>query len=118
MTKKKPFNKKLFGQRVRDLRKKCGYTQEELAAELGVVRATVGLIELGNNLPSINLLMDIVKVADSKGHTVTLDYLCGLSVSSNTVEELNDLKVKHEAVEKSYRLMEDLISAQKKLLKG
>ena len=44
---KRPDILERFGERVRDLRKKCGYTQEGFAAECKLDRTYIGGIERG-----------------------------------------------------------------------
>jgi len=44
---------------IRELRKKHGMTQEELAANLGVTRQTIIAIENNNYNPSLELAMKI-----------------------------------------------------------
>ena len=48
-----------FGISLRELRKKAGFTQEELAFEAGIERNYVSLIELGRNQPTISVIFKL-----------------------------------------------------------
>jgi transcriptional regulator with XRE-family HTH domain len=56
--------RKIFGQRVRQLRKEIGISQEELAGRCGLHRTYVGDIEQGRRNPS---LLNIIRIAESFG---------------------------------------------------
>ena len=49
-----------IGTFLKDLRKEKGLTQEQLAETLNVSRRTVSRWETGNNMPDLDLLMEIV----------------------------------------------------------
>ena len=57
-------------ERLKNLRKKAGYTQEEVADLLNVDRRTITNIELGNKGCSVDMLMRF-----SELYGVTTDYL-------------------------------------------
>lgn len=48
--------------RIRDIRKEKGITQEDLAFKAGVNRAYIGYIERGERKPSVDILAKIAKV--------------------------------------------------------
>jgi len=50
---------KSLGKKVQKLRKESGYSQEELAHQLGISRVYMGFIEQGRETPSLKLLMKI-----------------------------------------------------------
>ena len=50
------FNQKAFGERVRNARKSCGFTQEALANSLNTSREFITRIETGKNVCSFELL--------------------------------------------------------------
>lgn len=56
-----------FGIRVKELRKSCGFTQEELAERVEVSKDYIGLIERGLRSPSLHV---IEKIASSLGVTI------------------------------------------------
>ena len=64
------MNTKQFGERVAELRKKCGMTQSQLADQLNVSNKTISRWETGDGYPEITLLVPLAK---SLG--VTVDYL-------------------------------------------
>ena len=53
--------RKAFGKRVRELRKKKGYSQEELADKAGLHRTYIGSIERGEQNVSIDNIDKIAK---------------------------------------------------------
>lgn len=59
---------KRFGQAVRDLRKKAGFSQEGFADHCGLHRTTMSLIERGNHSVT---LQTIYKIADGLGIQVS-----------------------------------------------
>ena len=52
----------MTGTRVREARKACGLSQQELASKAGVSRQTIIAIEKGNYNPTINLCVAICKI--------------------------------------------------------
>ena len=60
----------LIGQRIREMRKQQGLTQEQLATEIYISESYMTLIEQGKRSMSINIL---AKIANRLG--VTTDYL-------------------------------------------
>ena len=60
---------KAVGQRISELRKKKGLSQEALASKIGIDRVAVGYIEQGRRRPSLNTIYSIaealeIRVAD------------------------------------------------------
>ena len=53
---------KKVGGNISRLRKKNGYTQKELAIAVGYSRQHIGLIETGNDKPSIDILYQICAI--------------------------------------------------------
>ena len=64
----------MFKERLKQLRKELGLTQEEFAEKIGYTRTAVSAWEIGRNEPSNN---DTIKLADFFG--VSIDYLLGKS---------------------------------------
>lgn len=52
----------MTGEKVRNARKACGLSQQELASRAGVSRQTIIAIEKGNYNPTINLCIIICKI--------------------------------------------------------
>ena len=66
----------MFGENLKAMRKAKGYTQEELAIKINVVRQTVSKWEKGLSVPDADMLSQIAEVLDTKvsvllGGTVT-----------------------------------------------
>ena len=58
-------NLKTLRTRIKELRAKYNFTQEDLARKVGVRRETIVFIEKGNYNPSLRLAHDIAKVLQS-----------------------------------------------------
>ncbi len=54
----------LLGKRIRELRKRAGLTQEQLAEQLGIDQKHMSRIELGKSYPSLDRL---TKIAETVG---------------------------------------------------
>jgi transcriptional regulator with XRE-family HTH domain len=59
-----------LGKRMRELRARCGFSQEAFADHCGLHRTAVGLIERGHRVPSLKTLLTI-----SSGFGITLSEL-------------------------------------------
>ena len=64
------FDKKVFGENIRDLRIKKGESQAQVATAIGITKQTLSGIETGYRAPSIE-----VAVALAKYFKVQLDFL-------------------------------------------
>ena len=62
-----------IGSKLRELRKKRGISQEDLAKVLGVTKSTISKYELGQREPDINA---ILKISEQFGASV--EYLLGV----------------------------------------
>ncbi|MGP4071793.1 helix-turn-helix transcriptional regulator [Piscibacillus sp. B03] len=51
----------MLGNRVRELRARHGFSQTELANQVGVTRQTIGFIEKGDFSPSITLALSLAQ---------------------------------------------------------
>ena len=60
-----------IGENIKNIRKKAGITQIELAQTVEVNKSMIGLIETGRKVPSLMLAFDIAKALDC-----TIDDLC------------------------------------------
>ncbi|MCY9593759.1 XRE family transcriptional regulator [Paenibacillus chitinolyticus] len=82
-----------FGLRLRELRKKAGLTQADLAGKFNISESSVGMYERGEREPSLELLNRF-----SEFFKVKVDYLTGRESSSieddkDFLEILNDPEV-------------------------
>ncbi len=66
----------MLGQKIRDLRKEKGMTQEELAVRLNVVRQTISKWEKGLSVPDAEMLVRLAEVLD-----VSVNELLGADIS-------------------------------------
>ncbi len=66
--------KKIFGERIRYLRKKGNLNQKELAELLGLTENAIGMMERGNRGTTIEKLVLL-----SKYFQISTDYLLGLT---------------------------------------
>jgi transcriptional regulator with XRE-family HTH domain len=62
MTKYTLPENKTFGSRLAQLRKSAGYTQEQLASELGISRRRIAYYEAESEHPPANLLADLARL--------------------------------------------------------
>ena len=57
-------NRKKLGKRIKELRKRKGFTQEQLAELVGLEQNTVSVIESGRNFPTLATLEKVATVLD------------------------------------------------------
>lgn len=79
-----------FHEKLQNLRKQKGLTQEELAEALYVSRTAISKRESGRGYPSIDSLKEIVKY-----FSVTIDELLSSNEVLSIAEEDNKQKEKH-----------------------
>lgn len=72
-----------FKDRLKDLRKRRGYSQAALADKLGLSKSTIGAYETGDIVPSIEALE---LIADFFG--VDLDYLAGRNIRPRALDAI------------------------------
>lgn len=70
----------MFGTRLKELRKKNGYTQVTLAEKLGVSKGTVAMREVGKRKPDFEMLCTLSELFD-----VRTDYILGQSNDDSSV---------------------------------
>ena len=70
-------DKLTMGDRIREARKKCELTQEQLAEKLDVSVEFVGQIERGQKLPGMQVFIKLIEVLN-----VSADYLLRDSIST------------------------------------
>ncbi|MDI6604079.1 MAG: helix-turn-helix transcriptional regulator [Thermoanaerobacteraceae bacterium] len=73
----------MFGERLSQLRKEKGLTQEELAKALNMTRSSLSLYEIGKRDPDTDTLR---KIADF--FNVSVDYLLGNTDIRNPADEI------------------------------
>lgn len=64
-----------LGQRIKDARKQKGYTQERLAAAVGMSQQHIGNIETAANKLSLQALLDIAEALDVTADALLYDSL-------------------------------------------
>ena len=75
----------MFDERLKSLRKKCGYTQVSLAETLGVSKGTVAMWETGKRTPDFETLIRLSDLFD-----VRTDYILGKSKDSSSAKLSDD----------------------------
>ena len=82
-----------YGQRLKELREKRGYTQEELARILNTSRSRIGMYEQGKRQPDFEMQEAIADLFN-----VSIDYLFGRTESDIIAEKARDLYDQFEAL--------------------
>lgn len=75
----------MFDERLKSLRKKCGYTQVSLAETLGVSKGTVAMWETGKRTPDFETLIRLSDLFDAR-----TDYILGKSNDSSSAKLSDD----------------------------
>ena len=75
----------MFDERLKSLRKKCGYTLVSLAETLGVSKGTVAMWETGKRTPDFETLIRLSDLFD-----VRTDYILGKSNDSSSAKLSDD----------------------------
>lgn len=75
----------MFGKRLKEIRKKKGYTQLNLANEIGVSKGTIAMWETEKRAPSFETLRKLSSLLD-----VRTDYLLGQSDDDSSVKFTDD----------------------------
>lgn len=110
------LDRKLMGQRIKNLRLKLNLTQDEMAKAVNRTRVAFLLIESGKTAPSLDFVLDIIQVL-SKETDVSLDYLVGLTDMQNYQIAYNDLKIKHDSLQKELETCQKIAGLQEELLR-
>jgi len=99
--------KELLGKRLRELRKRKGLKQEELAEKIGVEPATISNIENGKNYPSMTNLENILNVLDYS-FTEIFDYE-HKNTNENLIYQINEIIKNHpDKIEDFYKIIKAL----------
>ena len=75
----------MFDERLKSLRKKCGYTQVSLAETLDVSKGTVAMWETGKRTPDFETLIRLSDLFDAR-----TDYILGKSNDSSSAKLSDD----------------------------
>jgi transcriptional regulator with XRE-family HTH domain len=104
----------ILANKIIQLRKQSGWSQENLAEVLNVSRQSVSKWESGNSIPDLN---KILKMAEIFG--VTTDYLLKDEIESIQSETLDlDNQMVKLSMEEVNKYVEDKIQAAKVISKG
>lgn len=68
----------LFGERLKEVRNKSGFTQNEVAAETKIPRSNIASYEIGRTQPDIETLGKLIDFYD-----VSADWLLGTGMKRN-----------------------------------
>lgn len=77
--------KKIFGGKLRNLRKENGEFQSDLAKEINVDISMISLWETGKNYPEVKKLIEI-----AEHYNVSIDYLLGRTENKNVNNNYNN----------------------------
>ena len=87
--------------RLLELRKKAGFSQEQLAEKLGVTRQAISKWESGQGNPDINNIIRISKI-----YNVSTDYLLkGLEPDAKIPSDNNSQQKKYKELDKVFRIL-------------
>lgn len=104
-----------FGERIREVRKKSGYTQKEFGALLDIPQTTLSAYETDRMQPTVASLVAIASKFD-----VSLDWLCGVdcSLSNDLFAALNAAETLLQECEiKIKKLRKALLAAKRAAMK-
>lgn len=102
-------NLKLFGKRIKELRKKKKYTQEQLSEIVGIDYKQIGNIETGTYFTTMSTLEKIARAFDCE--IVELFDYGHIKEKENILKEINSM-LEHADEEKIrilYRLIKDVL---------
>lgn len=100
----------MFNENLKEIRKEKGYTQEELAIKVGVVRQTVSKWEKGLSVPDADILRKIAEILDTD-----INILLGDEIATN-VDNLNrPIKDEEKDKEDNSSIEEKLTQISKQL---
>ena len=107
-------NKKLLGKQIKEIRKSCGYTQEQLAEKVNIDITTLSGIESGRHFPSlvtlekITIALNVPLIAFFDfNHHISIENMKNLII--NNIEKFSDEDIKrvYKILNKKY--MENII---------
>ena len=89
------INHKNIGQRIRNLRKEKGLSQEQLAELIGISLSFMGHIERGTRTASVETLARISKALEMDMHYIVFGHSSGYSANSELLNNLKELLYKY-----------------------
>lgn len=96
---------KSLGNNIKTMRKQKGFTQEELASQLGVTSQAVSRWEAGNGMPDVSMIVPLAQILE-----VTTDAIFGLDKMHYDETILENIKAKlkfiHRGDSKSHNALE------------
>ena len=102
-------NKKLLGKRIKEIRKKKGYTQEQLAEIVNIDITTLSGIESGRHFPSLVTLERIAKTLEVAlitlfdfSHLASIDDMKSLIKDNLNLLSDDDVKLVYRLLHKKY----------------
>lgn len=82
-------NKKKLGLKIKELRKRKGFTQEELAELIQMEQNSISVMESGRNFPTLGTLEKIAKVLDvNLSDFFDYDYIEDIDVIKASTEDI------------------------------
>ena len=107
----------MLNENIKELRKNKGYSQEQLALRLNVVRQTVSKWEKGLSVPDAELLTDLadvldVTVSELLGKTIEVeDRVDSIDAVATELAKLNELLVlQHQKTEQMKKAIVNIIA--------
>lgn len=100
---------KLFGKRIKELRKQSNYTQEQLSEILGVFQKQIGNIETGTTFTTMN---NLEKMADVFGVEIQdLFNFSHLKSNEEIIKEINLLinQASDDKLRIIYKIVKDVV---------
>ena len=122
----------MFGDRLKELRKKNGYTQTSFAKALGVAQTTVGNWEAGTREPNFDTLERIVKILGVPvGYLLGEEKTCEVGKSCNacvsrficpiqdrTCDGYNDENLFWALIKLHFPFQDEMIDRKRELIKS
>ena len=87
-----------FASRLREQRKKMGYTQPELAKKLGITKGAIGNYESGISSPRIEIMFKIFEVLQCDANYLFQDEMVDLVEENASPEEMDSVSVSYSSL--------------------
>lgn len=109
----------MFNENLKRIRKEKGYTQEELAEKVGVVRQTVSKWEKGLSVPDADILCKIAEILDTDVNKLLVDEIAvGVDnfngYNSNKKKNINDNNVDNNVIEEQLTKISEQLAIKNK----